>query len=457
MTGYQLASTASQADAHRFTNKWTDVFRGDTPIHLFIMAAITLATFQGYLKDRIGGPVPYVLADLSFIAAAIYWFGGLALRHAALRGPGYTASLILGLVIVPTLYLLHPATPFVIEIAGLRAWSAYPVAALMALTAVRSRGQVEAYVRLILLLSVVTALYGIRQYIQGPDIALGTDLGQLRHGTTVFYDIAGSAHRDFRAFSTFTFPAPFAGMMVFGMLLATGIATSKFFRWKTRIIVALTVPLLFVGMTVSGTRAAVVILLLGLLLIGAFRGLGVAQLLFIPLLIGALHIGTLLTAGRMIERYGTLLFQEGLVWRYVSTPLVIAWEVLKENPFGLGLGRTGTGVPFRIVQSYPPDYFVFSDGDAGRAAAEMGIFGIVILGIVLFALLPHAWRATKALIGTENEGLAIGAGALVVSTGVLLLIGSPLSTAPHGMIWWFLFGAILKLRMLHDDASTHSS
>lgn len=39
----------------------------------------------------------------------------------------------------------------------------------------------------------------------------------------------------------------------------------------------------------------------------------------------------------------------------------------------------------------------------------------------------------------------------VVSTGVLLLIGSPLSTAAHGMIWWFLLGAMLKLSMLQHE------
>lgn len=39
----------------------------------------------------------------------------------------------------------------------------------------------------------------------------------------------------------------------------------------------------------------------------------------------------------------------------------------------------------------------------------------------------------------------------VVSTGVLLLIGSPLSTAAHGMIRWFLLGAVLKLGMLQHE------
>ena len=39
----------------------------------------------------------------------------------------------------------------------------------------------------------------------------------------------------------------------------------------------------------------------------------------------------------------------------------------------------------------------------------------------------------------------------VVSTGVLLLMGSPTSTAPHCMIWWFLLGAVLELSMLQHE------
>ncbi|HEX9728943.1 MAG TPA: hypothetical protein VGA37_10600 [Gemmatimonadales bacterium] len=450
-TADQIETQAPRPDS------WTDVFRWDVAIHMLIMASITAATFQGYLKDRFGGPLPYVLADVCLIGAVLIWFGGMAVRHAPLRAPGLTAALVLGSIIVPTLYVMHPGSSFVLSIAGLRAWSAYPFACLVALTTIRSRGQVEAYVRLILLLCVITAVYGIRQYIQGPDIALGTNLGALRHGTTVFYDIAGTTRTDFRAFSTFTFPAPFAGMMVFGILLAAGIATSRSEgRWM-RLTTALLIPVFFVGMTVSGTRAAIVVLLVGLMVLGAFRGMGIRQVVLMPLLLAAVHVATLLTAGRIIERYRSLLLRETVIWSYVSQPITIAWNALRHDLFGVGLGRTGVGVPMQIVNSYPADYFVFSDGDIGRAAVELGVFGVALLLVILIGLLPHVVRATRRLSRTSHGGVSLGIGALVVSTGALLLIGSPLSTAPHGTIWWFLLGAVLKLSMVEDDAALAGS
>ena len=45
------------------------------------------------------------------------------------------------------------------------------------------------------------------------------------------------------------------------VLLAAGIVTSKLRSRRARLVAALLIPLFFVGMTVSGTRAALIILL----------------------------------------------------------------------------------------------------------------------------------------------------------------------------------------------------
>ncbi len=431
-------------------NRWTDIFRRDTPVHLALMTSIVAATFQGYLKDRFGGPIPYALADLAFVFAATFWFGALALRRTPIRGPGSVPAVLLIIIVVPLLFLLHPGSPLVVELAGVRAWAEFPVAALLALTIIRSGGQVRAYVALIVGLCAITAVYGIWQYQTGVDVALGvSELARARHGSSVLYALGGTT--DFRAFSTFTFPAPFAGMMVFGILLAAGIALSPDRTKTQRALCGLLIPLMFIGMTVSGTRAALIILLLGLLLVGWYRGLNVRQLLLIPLFLVALHVATILTAGRIVERYATVILNEGELWSYLTQPLRIAAAAIVEQPVGLGLGRTGIGVPFAIVQSKPEGYFVFSDGDIGRAAVEMGIVGLALLAAIVMGIVPPIARATRFLSRSSAQDLALGIGPLLIATGVLILIGSPLSAAPHGIIWWFLAGALFKLAMLDDD------
>ncbi len=427
-------------------NRWTDVFKSDMLVHLGVMGSIVAGTFQGYLKDRIGGPLPYALAELFFLAAFIVWFATIALRSIPIRGPGFVPAVILAVVLVPCLYVVHPGAPLVVELAGLRAWAEYPVACLIALTVIKTPGQIRAYVGLILTLCVITAVYGIYQYQVGPSSLFGSSaLAQLRHGSTVFYNITGTYERSFRAFSTFTFPAPFAGMMVFGTLLAAGIVMSDRWKNRTRALAAALIPLFFLGITASGTRAAIVMLLLGLLVLAWYRGLGLQFLGMVPVVVAALYAGSLLTAGRALSRWQSIFLEEGLLWSYLWAPISIAMRSLREFPFGMGLGRSGVGVPFAIYQSFPEGYFRGSDGDIGRAAVEMGLFGIGLLVLIVGVVLPSAAFAVRRMRWEESQDVVLGIGALVVSTGLLILIGSPLSSAPHGLIWWFLLGALLKL------------
>ncbi len=443
--------SAHYAPVSELRDRWTDIFRRDPLVHLGLMTSIAAATFQGYLKDRFGGPLPYALADMAFVGAAAFWFGSLAVRRVPIRGPGAVPMVLLGVIAVPVLFLLHPGTPLVVELAGLRAWAEFPVAALIALSVIRNRGQLRAYVGLILILCAITAVYGIWQYRVGADAALGVSaLAQLRHGSTVMYWVE-SGTVDFRAFSTFTFPAPFAGMMVFGILLAAGVALSENRTKRQRALCGLLIPLLFVGMTVSGTRAALIVLFLGLMLLGWYRGLNAKQLGLMLVLLVAFHIGTILTAGRILERYTTLVLQEGQLWSYLLQPGLIAGQALSEHPLGLGLGRTGVGVPFAIVLSMGESYFVFSDGDIGRAAVEMGFLGLALVAAIVFGIIPYIGRATQVLVATKSDDLALGVGPLLIATGALILIGSPLSTAPHGIMWWFLTGALFKLAMVDSE------
>jgi hypothetical protein len=433
------------------TGRWTDVFRADGLIHVAIMLSIAFGCFQGYLKDRIGGPLPYALADGAFLAAALLWFGSLAVRRDPIRGPGWVPAILVTIVLVPFLYVLVPGTPMLIKLAGLRGWSLFPVAALIGLTLVRNSGQLRAYVGLILFLCAVTALYGIYQYLQGPQIVVEAgELALRRHGSSIYYTMGHAGGWDFRAFSTFTFPAPFASMMVFGILLAAGVVTSAARSRTARLLSALMIPLFFIGMTVSGTRAALIILLAGLTVLAWYRRLSLRQILLIPLGLVAVHLATVLTAGRILERYRSVVLQEGLLWTYLTAPVRTAWIHLVDNPFGLGLGRTGIGVPFAITSRMPQGYFVFTDGDIGRAAVELGIVGLVLLALVIFGLVRYAPWTMRRLRKTEADDVALGFGPLLLSTAIIVLIGSPFSSMPHGIIWWFFFGAVVKLAMMRD-------
>ena len=424
-------------------DRWTDVFRADRWIHLALFASITGGVFQGYLKDRIAGPLPYAIADGFFVLAVVLWMGTLVIRRDKISGPGMIPIVLLIMVLVPAVYLAAPGTPLLVKLAGLRTWSIFPVGCLMGLYVIRTTGQVRAYLGIIATLCIVAAAYGIWQYMVGPDDVITTQLAELRHGNTIYYGDSGN--RGFRAFSTFTFPAPFAGFMVFGILIVAG----RFIGSKRQRLPTIILPLLgllfFAGMTVSGTRAALLTLVLGLGIIGWLSGVSWKQLIFLPVGVAAVHVATLLTAGGALDRFASVLLQEGLLWDRIVPPIVIAGRAISENVFGLGLGRSGVGVPFQVFQAQPTGFFVGSDGDLGRAAVELGVVGIALLALVVVAVVPHAMRAARELMDSDSRDVGLAVGGIIVATGILIMIGSPLTTAPHGTIWWFLTGGLLKL------------
>ncbi|MBI4419668.1 MAG: hypothetical protein HY560_02490 [Gemmatimonadetes bacterium] len=451
MGGSQAVVWAGSSD-DVLRDRWTDVLRQDVLIHLGVMASIAAASVQGYLKDRIPGALPYALADGFFIATVALWFGGMAIRREAFRGPGRSAMLLLIIIAVPTLYLLHPGTPLLIKLAGLRAWVEFPVGCLMALSVIRTTGQVRAYIAFIIGLGVLTGLYGIWQYQAGPGVVLSLgSLAELRHGGSIFYVLPGTTQVRFRAISTFNFPAPFAMMMVFAILLAAGGAVSAARRLPTRVLLVLLIPLLFLAMTVSGTRAALIILAAGLGVIAWYHRLTVGQVALVVVVLLGLYAGSLITSGLSLQRLRTVFMQEGLLWAYLAGPIVVAITALGETLVGHGLGRTGVGVPFAITRGQPPGYFIFSDGDVGRAAVEMGVVGLVLILVIVLGLLPYVWRAVRSLLGTDSEDVGLGIGGLLTATGLGVLIGSPFASAPHGIMWWFLLGAVLKVGMMADE------
>jgi hypothetical protein len=168
------------------------------------------------------------------------------------------------------------------------------------------------------------------------------------------------------------------------------------------------------------------------------------------------HFATLLTAGRVVERFTSVFVNEGLLWLRIYAPLTIAGRALADAPLGIGLGRTGIGVPFSIFTSQPTGFFIGSDGDIGRAAVEMGVFGLILIAIVIFGIIPSAARGLKNLVGMPVEDIALGMGPLIVATGLIILVGSPLSAAPHGMIWWFFLGTLFKLTTVATPSRSNS-
>ena len=94
------------------------------------------------------------------------------------------------------------------------------------------------------------------------------------------------------------------------------------------------------------------------------------------------------------------------------------------------------------------------DGDIARAAVQLGTFGLLLLALTLVIVIPRAARSVWTLRRTADADVALGIGAIVLSTGVMFLIGTPLSSVPQATIWWFMLGGLFKLETLHNEGAS---
>ncbi len=430
------------------------LFRQDRAIHLTLIVTITIGFCLGYIKDHNASPLSYFLFDLGLFAALAFWLAGRIRYHAAIfpRTP-LTRALII-FYITCFLYALHPDVPLLIGISAFRGWCVFSLAFLLGYDIIRSPRQVKTYLLVVVLLAVVTGLYGLYQYSAGIESAIQPDeLIAERHQYATYITPAGEI--EFRIFSTFVSAGAFGAMMAYASFIALTLATSKALSGRVRFLLILAMVPMLTSMVLTGTRAAIVMMLIGLMVFWWFKHnmrvyLGAAALLYI-----GIQLGIGLTEGRAADRFATLADPE-LISDRLSGPFMTGFNALIETPMGGGLGRTGHGVPFFLGGWYPQFQTVFSDGDFGRIMIEMGVVGLILLTYVLFTAIRGAIRSLRILQKSPHEDLALAIVGGAIMVGVGTLVGSPFLGIPHGMLWWFFLGAAFKLSAIYQQEQSQA-
>ncbi|MFM7816238.1 MAG: hypothetical protein ACKPGI_04630, partial [Verrucomicrobiota bacterium] len=129
-----------------------------------------------------------------------------------------------------------------------------------------------------------------------------------------------------------------------------------------------------------------------------------------------------------------------------------AWIVLEptffallEFPLGGGIGRATHGIPvilMNLISRYKP---VLIDGEMGHAAADLGLFGMMVyLGMIIRAVQDSIFWA-KSLKGSASESDSIINAALWVITVPSFITGAPFLHVPTGAILWLYFGALNRI------------
>jgi hypothetical protein len=414
--------------------------------------AITVAVgfFVAVWKMLYGGWAPYIVMDSLIVLLVVCGvLGFLRDRSAARRLPFASALVVFALFSL--VGLVSPAAGLMRGVMGFRSLFLCSGLAFAGYVAFRSEKQIIRIYWWLIVLGVVTGTFGIYQWFAGPEV-VATWGGSYKYFATTMY-----WHRDrnsgetvFRAFSTFAQPGVFGSAMSYLTLIALAGVLSSVTHVAARMAFGLATVVMLSGLVASGSRSALIEVVLGAVLMVGLNG-GIARRLGliakVSLVVGlALYLGNRLVGSVAITRFGTILLPQSYFWRWFN-PLAEGVRMGLLSPFGFGLGYTSGG-PFFVSDGWVSDLGNVGqnvDSGIGAVATDLGIGGLVLYVYFMFKVAEACVVAWRALPPGRLKDMMLAPAAF----GILGLLVSPISNVmrpsiPPAIIYWFLVGALVK-------------
>src|SRR5690606_2710177 len=194
------------------------------------------------------------------------------------------------------------------------------------------------FIRIVFVLSVLAALWGLKQFYLGPDNAetAWLNVGKNRSTHVLFGEL--------RIFSFFSDAGQFGSGIAHSGVIAAVIALGPF-SMRTRIISAIGALLFFFLMILSGTRGALIVPVVGMLVyLFASRNykLLAAGLMVMVAAYGFLQYTTIANDIYQVRRMRTALDPNDASLQVRLANRVIIRDYLKDKPFGGGIGTSGS-------------------------------------------------------------------------------------------------------------------
>lgn len=420
---------------------------------LFLL--LIVGFFLGPMK-MMGNPwIAYLLPDLLAVLAILLCLGGGLFPKSPLTKP----ILLLGLYCI--LELANPNSTFLRSILGLRSWLLYLGMYFVGINIFRSVRQLQWYCSLLVILGVVTGLYGVYQWYQGPEAiadwsehyAQQAGIQWLSHTKEGKYVLV------WRALSTFVAAGSFGGNMSLVMALAFSVAISRTVSSGWRLISVAAFAVMAMGIAASGSRSAVVrLVVMGAMVPFLFPGLwskmrlsvSTSAVLAVALVLVSSYVGPVVS-----ERFASLLDPMPFVWQWYER-IVASVKLALDNPLGLGLGYTA-GVPsflrddplFRDLQ------ITNMDSGYGSVALELGLLGLLLFIYFAFKTGIEGLKAWKKLPPGRLKDLLLGPALWAGALPVFSIIEQPQASLPSDMYFWLLVGMLMKASAL--QGSSHAN
>ncbi|MES2656746.1 MAG: O-antigen ligase family protein [Bacteroidota bacterium] len=305
------------------------------------------------------------------------------------------------------------------------------------------------FINLILIWSVFSTLWGLRQIWFGPD---NYEYIWLERGGKITHILNGRL----RAFSFYSDAGQYGTTMAFTSLLALILSLGPYPR-KTRLIYAGLAIFSFIGFSISGSRGPLFVILFGfvfyLLLIKKFRMLMLGGLVFL-VIFSFLKFSTIGSGNYQIFRLRTALDPNdaSLVVRMQNQRLIRKY--LESRPFGAGIGTTDTW-----AKKYYPDSFlanVPTDSWFISIWAQNGIIGLFLhvfsLAYVLVFGYANVNRTRSPDLRVKLIALYGGFfGVIIASLGNPIFGQSPIGALMYVSMTYLCIAGVLDEEFVRDE------
>ncbi len=417
--------------------------------HVILILLLVAGYFSGYLKLATLSMWGYVLPDVLCI---LLFAATFAQRDRLVRFPRSGLSIaILLLALFCLLELVNPQSPLVRSLAGFRSWMLYTCLFFVGYQILRGPQQLQHIYSVILLLSAVTAVYGIYQWRVGPTgfVSEQSTVAMQEYASTMAWQGEHGGDYIFRSWSTFVAPGVFGGNMALGFLIGLVVLTTQQTPARMKWLAAAAMPLMAGGILASGSRSPVVVAALGTLLILMLRRGRATMPAMISVAIAA-FVAVTLTSSVVSARYVTLLNAELVIQKWLG-PLTDGIAYASENAFGKGLGYTagmptlGTFQQTGVIESYEGRNV---DSGIGAAAAEMGFGGMFLFVFLLTQLAGSPFRAWKRVPPGLMKDLMIAPVTFALVFALTAVIAPMSASLPLSVYMWILIGMSIRAPLL---------
>jgi len=297
----------------------------------------------------------------------------------------------------------------------------------------------DRFIKIILVFSVLAAIWGLKQFYFGPDFAETAWLNEGKNRIT--HVLFG----ELRVFSFFSDAGQFGSGIAQSGVIATVIALGPFSK-RTRILAVIGALLFYLLMILSGTRGSLIVPVAGML-VYLFASRNFKLLAAGLLVMGATFMFLKYTSVAndiyQVRRMRTALDPNDASLQVRLANRVIIRDYLKDKPFGGGIGTSGSWgerfSPGTLLAETP------NDGWYVRVRAETGVVGLYLhVGILIYIGIVGLYKAMKTKDDKLRQKLlALLAGYAGIAASSY---GNPLlGQIPTGIIlymsWAYLFMA----------------